>query len=381
MIYLDNAATTFPKPDSVYEKMDEFSRNGAVNAGRGSYTLAQDAMRLIEETRDMIRTRVNLKNDADVIFSPSITLAMNQVINGIKWSPGDVVYVSPYEHNAVARTLNYCQKREGIEIRELPIDSEIFEIDIDKMKYDFAKNHPKAIFCTHISNVTGYVLPVKEIFAEGKRYDSINVLDSAQSFGLLEIDATNMSADLIAFTAHKSLYGPIGIAGFINVSRIDLKEVFVGGTGSDSLNLDMPQNGVLRYEAGSLNIVAIAGLNEALKNIDIKRVYNHAKKLTVTLRDGLANIKGIRVLTPGDLNKHIGIVSFVVKDMNSNDVADILNEDYDIAVRAGYHCAPFIHKYLKDESSLGTVRLGIGQFNTVDDINTFIKSIKEVLAG
>ena len=375
MIYLDNAATTFPKPDSVYEKIDEFSRNGAVNAGRGSYTLAQDAMRLIEETRDLIRTMVNLKNNADVIFSPSITLAMNQVINGIKWSPGDIVYVSPYEHNAVARTLNYCQKREKIEIRELPIISEIFEIDIDKMKYDFAKNHPKAIFCTHVSNVTGYVLP------EGKRYGSINVLDSAQSFGLLEIDATNMSADLIAFTAHKSLYGPMGIGGFINISGIELKEVFVGGTGSDSLNLDMPQNGAIKYEAGSLNIVAIAGLNEALKNIDIKRVYNHEKMLTTALRDGLANINGIKILAPSDLNKHIGIISFVVKDMNSNDVADILNEDFDIAVRAGYHCAPFIHKYLKDESSLGTVRVGVGQFNTVDEIDTFIKSIKEVLVG
>lgn len=381
MIYLDNAATTYPKPEDVYKRMDDFFRNAAVNVGRGSYTLAQNAMHLIEETKDMIKTMLHIRNNADVIFSSSITMAMNQVINGFKWKQGDVVYVSPYEHNAVARTLNYCRKREKIEIRELPIDSKSFLIDIDKMKYEFAKNHPKAIFCTHISNVTGYILPVKDIFTEGKRYDSINVLDTAQSLGLIEIDANDLNADLVAFTSHKSLYGPMGIGGFINVSGVELSEVYVGGTGSDSLNLEMPQYGSGRYEAGSQNVVAIAGLNEALRCIDIKQVFEHEKSLTVLLREKLADIKGVKVLLPGDLEKHIGIVSFVVKDMNSSDVADILNDDFDIAVRAGYHCAPFIHKYLKDEGSLGTVRVGIGQFNTVDELNVLIASIKEVLFG
>lgn len=378
MVYLDNAATTYPKPENVYNRMDDFFRNGAVNAGRGSYTLAQNAMHLIEETKDMIKARIYIKNKGDVVFAPSITLAMNQVINGLKWKQGDVVYVSPYEHNAVARTLNYCRKREKIEIRELPIDPESLLIDIDKMKYEFAKNHPKAIFCTHISNVTGYILPVKEIFAEGKRYDSINILDTAQSLGLIEVDANDINADLVAFTSHKSLYGPMGIGGFINVSGVELSEVYVGGTGSDSLNLEMPKDGSRKYEAGSQNVVAIAGLNEALRCIDIKQVFDHEKTLTILLREKLADIKGVKVLLPGDLEKHIGIVSFVVKDMNSNDVADILNDDFDIAVRAGYHCAPFIHKYLKDEGSLGTVRVGIGQFNTESDIKAVVKAISDL---
>lgn len=147
------------------------------------------------------------------------------------------------------------------------------------------------------------------------------------------------------------------------------------------MNLDMPEDGPGKYEAGSQNIVAIAGLNEALKCIDRERVFEHEKLLTVALREALANINGIKVLLPADLNKHIGIVSFVVKDMKSDDVADILNEDFEIAVRSGYHCAPFIHKYLKDERSLGTVRVGIGQFNSIDDINILIESIKEVLVG
>lgn len=381
MIYLDNAATTFPKPECVYNKIDYIARNGAVNAGRGSYALAQKAAHLIEETRDMLKSVVGIQNDVEVVFSPSITLAMNQIIQGMKWSSGDVVYVSPYEHNAVVRTLNYCQKRDGIAIRELPIESDTMLIDIDKMKYEFAKKHPKAIFCTHISNVTGYILPIKEIFSEGKRYDSINILDSAQSLGLIEIEAADIDVDLIAFTAHKSLYGPIGVGGFVNITGIDIDEFIVGGTGSDSLNLDMPMNGVSRFEAGSQNIVAIAGLNEALRNIDIKRVFNHERDLTVMLVEQLTDIKGVRLLLPGDLSKHIGIVSFIVKGMNSNDVADILNEDFDIAVRSGYHCAPFIHKYLKDEQSLGTVRVGLGQFNTIEDVSFFTNAVKEVLVG
>lgn len=381
MVYLDNAATTFPKPECVYKKMDYVARNGAVNAGRGSYALAQEATHLIEETKDMLKSVVGVKTDAEVVFTPSITLSMNQIVLGMKWSSGDVVYVSPYEHNSVARTLNYCQKRKDITIKELPIEANSMLIDIDKMKYEFAKNHPKAIFCTHISNVTGYILPIKEIFAEGKRYNSTNILDSAQSLGLLEIDAANINADLIAFTAHKSLYGPIGVGGFINISGVDIDEIIVGGTGSDSLNLEMPTHGATRFEAGSQNIVAIAGLNEALRDIDIKQVFNHERALTVMLREQMADIKGVRLLLPGDLSKHIGIISFIVKGMNSNDVADILNEDFDIAVRSGYHCAPFIHKYLKDEKSLGTVRVGLGQFNTIEDINVFTNAVKEVLIG
>lgn len=378
MIYLDNAATTFPKPECVYKKMDYISRNRAVNAGRGSYALAQDAIHLIEETRDMLKSVVGVQNDVEVVFSPSITIAMNQIIQGMKWTSGDVVYVSPYEHNSVARTLNYCQKRNNIIVRELPIQRDTLLIDIDKMKYEFAKNHPKAIFCTHVSNVTGYILPVKEIFAEGKRYSSINILDSAQSLGLIEIKAEDINVDIIAFTAHKSLYGPIGVGGFINITGIDMDDFIVGGTGSDSLNLDMPRHGASKFEAGSQNIVAIAGLNEALRNIDIKKVFSHEKDLTVVLRERLAGIKSVRLLLPGDFSKHIGIISFIVKDMNSNDVADILNEDFDIAVRAGYHCAPFIHKYLKDQSSLGTVRVGLGQFNTTNDVKLLVNAISDL---
>ena len=239
MVYLDNAATTFPKPKSVYDAMDKMNRQGAVNAGRGSYKLAQAASRLISETKIKLRQLVNVDVSAAVVFSSSITIAINQIVNGLCLRQKAVVYVSPYEHNAVARSLYELSKRKELIVKELPLDNGL-EIDIQKMKYEFAKDKPEAVFCTHVSNVTGYILPVEEIFREAKKHGSINVLDSAQSLGLIDVRADLMDVDLIAFAGHKTLYGPFGIGGFINVSAVPLDTFIAGGTGSDSLNLEMP---------------------------------------------------------------------------------------------------------------------------------------------
>ncbi len=375
MIYLDNAATTFPKPEPVYEGMDKANRKYAVNSGRGSYKAAQKAAKVIDDTRMLIRKLVAADVIADVVFSPSITVALNQVIKGISWENNDIVYVSPYEHNAIARTLNSLS---GIRVIELPINKKTFEIDIEKMKYLFAKDRPKAVFCTHISNVTGYILPVEKVFSEAKKYDAITVLDSAQSLGLIEVNSKKIDADIIAFAGHKTLYGPFGIGGFINISNISLNVVLTGGTGTDSLNLDMPEQNTTKYEPSSFNIVAIAGLYEALKCLDVNRNYQHERILTDYLVDNLNNIKGVTCFVPLDRNKHIGIISFVINGYKSDDVGMILDEDYDIAVRTGYHCAPYIHKYLDDKEYLGTVRIGVSQFNSKEDIKHLIKSINEL---
>ena len=176
---------------------------------------------------------------ASVVLAPSITIALNQIINGLGLDSKSTVYLSPYEHNAVARPLHYVEKHIGIRIKQIPINENTLEIDIDKLKYEFSKDRPTAVFCTNVSNVTGYVLPVEEIFEVSKSYGALNVLDSAQSLGLIATDVRNLKVDIIAFAGHKSLYGPFGIGGFINVSGIKLKEFIVGGTGSNSLNLDI----------------------------------------------------------------------------------------------------------------------------------------------
>lgn len=377
MIYLDNAATTFPKPESVYAAMDKINREGAVNAGRGAYKLAQSASNLITETKAKLRQLVHVDASTPVVFSPSITIAINQIVNGIYLRPKAVVYVSPYEHNAVARSLHDLAKKKVIVIKELPLDDGL-EIDVEKMKYQFSKDKPEAVFCTHISNVTGYILPIETIFKEAKKHGSLTILDSAQSLGLLDIRANLIDADIIAFTGHKTLYGPFGIGGFINVSGVELEPFITGGTGSDSLNLEMPSGMESRYESASANIIAVAGLNAALSSLVQKENMIYEKELTAYLIKELSSINEIKMFLPSNLEKHIGIVSFSFDDMNSNDIGLILDEDFDIAVRTGYHCAPYIHKHLNDEETLGTIRIGLGKFTQKDDVDKIIAALKEM---
>lgn len=380
MVYLDNAATTFPKPECVYVAMDKMNREGAVNAGRGSYRAAQIASKLIAETKKKIRNLVHVDASTAVVFSPSITIAMNQIVNGLELRTKAVVYVSPYEHNAVARSLYKLSKKKELIIKELPLNDSL-EIDIERMKYEFAKYKPEAVFCTHVSNVTGYILPVEEIFKEAKKHGSINILDSAQSLGLIEVRADLLDVDIIGFAGHKTLYGPFGIGGFVNVSGIELQTFITGGTGSDSLNLEMPSGSESKFESSSSNIVAIAGLSAALDCLNQKKHLQHEQMITEYLIHKLETIKGVNMFLPSDLRKHVGIVSFSVDGFNSEDIGSILDEDFNIAVRSGYHCAPYIHKYLKDERTLGTIRIGIGQFNTETDVDDLCLAISEILGG
>lgn len=377
MIYLDNAATTYPKPEEVYKKIDWANRNIAVNAGRGSYKVAQEASQLIENTRRLIIELVHGVGIERTVLLPSATIALNVILNGLSFSNGDIIYVSPYEHNAVARTLNRISNIKNIHIEELPL-KENLEIDIDKVRYLFMKNKPKCVCCTHVSNVTGYILPVKEIFEEAKEYGAITVMDASQSLGVIDIDVKTYKVDFIAFAGHKTLYGPFGVAGFIYNSAVPLESFIVGGTGSESLNLDMPKQVPEKYEPASKNIVAIAGLNEALTVLDRCNNYQKEKSLSGYAIEKLAKMKNVILYVPENKEQHIGVISFNVKGYKSDDIGTILDEDFDIAVRTGYHCAPYIHKYLDDEKYLGTVRVGLGQYNTKTDIDQLVDAISEL---
>lgn len=377
MIYLDNAATTYPKPESVYQKMDWANRRLAVNAGRGLYKTGQEASSLIEETRKKLIKAVHGIGVEVAVLTPSATISLNIILNGLPFLKGDVVYVSPYEHNAVARTLHRISQEKGIRIEELPL-KENLEIDLAKTKYQFIKDRPKCVCCTHVSNVTGYILPIEEIFLMAKEYEAITVMDAAQSFGLVDIDVRMCKADFIVFAGHKTLYGPVGAAGFIDNSTFNLAPFIVGGTGSESLKLDMPQTKPGKYEAASKNVVAIAGLNEALSVLNQTENFGVEKRLTQYAVEQLKSLKEVTLYIPENSEKHIGVISFNVKNYKSEDIGIILDEDFDIAVRTGYHCAPYVHKYLKDEKYLGTVRLGLGQFNTEEEIDQLVDAISQL---
>lgn len=378
MIYLDNAATTYPKSENVYKAIDDANRKLAVNAGRGSYKKAREVEALIEETRTLLLKTVNSTGKA--ILTPSATIALNIIINGLNINIGDTVYVSPYEHNAIIRTLYLIKSKTDINIVELPLDKKTLELDLKAVEYEFAKNKPSYVFISHVSNVTGYVQPVEEIFNLSKGYGAINVMDASQSFGLIDIDAGSIKADFIVFAGHKTIYGPFGAAGFIDNGSVELKLTCVGGTGSDSLNYDMPETSPGRYEAGSKDIVAIAGLNAALKELNVAEAYKQEKELTMYLIEKLKELDGVTMYIPSNyIDNHIGIVSLNVEGYKAEDIGMILDEDYDIAVRTGYHCAPLIHKYLDEKEHLGTVRISLGKFNSKEDIDALIEGLEEIL--
>lgn len=376
-IYLDNAATTFPKPEEVYCAMDEVNRKYGVNAGRGAYRLAREANRIIDEAKDNMKQLIENCGNSEVVFTPSITIALNQILNGIDFKKNDIVYISPYEHNAIARVLEKIRKEIGIEIKIIPINRDTLEIDLSMFNDLITREKPKCVCCTHISNVTGYILPICEIFEKAKEVGAITVLDAAQSLGLIKVDIKY--ADFIAFAGHKNLYGPFGIGGFIDKKSILLKEYLVGGTGSDSTNLNMPEKSPNRYESSSSNIVAIAGLNAALKKIDIENNYVKEKQLTEYAISKLQDIYGVILYIPENRQKHIGIISFNIKGMKADDVGTILDQDYDIAVRTGFHCAPYVHNFIRDLEFSGTVRIGIGQFNTESDIDLLCEALEELI--
>lgn len=372
MIYLDNAATTYPKAEEVYLALDKANRELAFNAGRGAYVASQRVFDMITETRSLLADLVGATGEV-VSFESSATEALNIIINGLDLSEGDTVYVSPFEHNAVIRPLYYLRKKKQIQIAILPFDKNTWDIDEEKMNDMFALKKPAAIFLSHVSNVTGYILPYEKVFSKAKQYKSINVLDCSQSLGVLNPKKANI--DFMVFAGHKSLYASFGVAGFMNLSNVHLNITKSGGTGSDSLNHEMAASGNLRYEAGSINGVAIAGLNASLKWLKKNDIYSHEKQLTEYLIDKLRKESKIEVYLPESKDNILGIVSINVDGYQPSDVGMILSEDFGICVRTGYHCSPFVHDFIGSKDKLGTVRISLGAFSTQAEIDAICDAI------
>lgn len=380
MIYLDNAATTFPKPEDVYSMVDHIQRNLAVNVGRGSYQAANDAMKIVDETRFLMAELLNATNPNNIIFAPSATIAANQIIMGLEWDEYKVVYVSPFEHNAIARPLEIIKQRYNITLLQLPFDGVTQKLDFEQMEQDFALNPPDYVFINHISNVTGAVLPVDIITSSSKVYDATVIVDGSQSVGLLEYNLQKSKFDYLIFAGHKNLYASWGIGGFIKNSPHRLINAFAGGNGSDSLNLSMGDSYPSSFEFGSPNIIAIASLNASLKwlkEIGIDTIAKKKKHLMNHLIEGLKSLPVV-LYTPADGVEHTSVISFTIPDYEPSEVGAILSGDFDIAVRTGFHCAPFIHELIDTKSTRGTVRVSLGYFNTENDIDCLIESLRSL---
>ncbi len=379
MIYLDNAATTFPKPGQVLDAVDYCQRNYAINVGRSSYPLANYAAEIVGETRNLLSAMVNAVDPDRVVFTASATIAANEVIMGLPWDEFKTIYVSPFEHNAIARPLSRMCKLHGIEIKSLPFDSKTQQWDQEETDRLFAIDPPDYIFINHISNVTGLILPIDSISQKAKKYGACVVVDASQSLGLVNIDIQKTNIDYLIFAGHKNLYASWGVGGFVSNSDI-LVPVISGGTGSDSLSLTMSDKSPIGFEPGSPNIIAISSLNASLNwlnSIGINNIADKKRKLMEQLIDGLNSAK-ITMYLPSDCKAHTSVLSFNMEGYTTTEIGTILAEDYDIAVRTGFHCAPLVHKLLDTEKTMGTVRISIGFFNSEEDIAAVTKAIEEI---
>ena len=379
IIYLDNAATTFPKPECVYEAVDAFNRNSAVNAGRGVYASAREASELILDVKAQLLELCNATQAASVFMAPSTTIALNQIICGQRWQEGANAYVTMYEHNSVMRPLMLMRDRYGVNVRLIPHVKGSLAIDLEKTEAMFEKFPPNFVAVNACSNVTGYILPAQQVFDLAKRYDAFTLLDAAQAFGLIDLNFATLNADAIAYAGHKTLYSTFGTAGAVLRNGVDLDVFLAGGNGIKSLELTMPESIPEKLEAGSIDTPAVAGLAASLGWLKTVDVLGHEKKLMEYLIDGLAELPEIKLYkAPGGMENQGSVVSFNLGDVNANAIGQILDDKHDIAVRVGHHCVSALHPYLKSLENRGTVRVSVGYFNTKDDIDALLDAMRQM---
>ncbi|MCF8001829.1 MAG: aminotransferase class V-fold PLP-dependent enzyme [Halanaerobiales bacterium] len=382
MIYFDNSATTFPKPDCVYKKMHEFYSKKGVNPGRGSYRLSREAEELTTNTRNLLKNILDVNSmSKDVVFTPSATFAINMILKGISYPDGANIYYTPFEHNASLRPLHYLKDNQNVNLIKIPIDQKTYLPDFNKLKNLFETNSPHMLVASHISNVCGVIQPVENLAGLAKDYNSYVLIDGAQSAGLINIKQRNI--DFYVWAGHKSLYGPFGIAGVVaeKNSLQNIEPLLYGGTGINSSLETMPDELPYRYEAGSNNILSIAGLNAALKWIKkttVQKIFQHDKKITTELIEILQTFMDIKLFLPDNLNNHINIVSIKVNGYSPDEFGKLLDEKFDIAVRTGLHCAPEAHGFLGTFSK-GLIRFSLGYYNTHLNLHDLKKNITSFL--
>lgn len=377
MIYFDNAATTFPKPECVYDFMNAFYRKSGVNAGRGNYGMAESAGALIKDTRRRLQALLRCESK-QVIFTPTATIALNIIIQGMIKKGAKNIYISPFEHNAVTRTLHNFEKQGTIAVRQLEVKQSL-AYDIERIRYQFDAVKPDMLIVSHASNVLGLVAPVEELCSLAKEYEAYTLIDMSQTAGLVDLQVGLNTIDFAVFAGHKTLYGPTGISGFVMKPDIEMPAVIFGGTGFESANQDMPQSLPERYEMGTGNIVGIAGLNAALKWLaeeGLDKIWKKEEEHRKRLLDILQGYDFLRVVGNNTQQKFVGIVSCVMDGISSDSAGGIFDH-YGIAVRTGLQCAPLAHKFLGTYPA-GTIRFSVGYFTSDDDFEALERALVEI---
>jgi len=378
-IYLDNAATTFPKPEAVYSAVDRTLRETGVSPNRGGYRQSLDASRILFEARESLAALFNVSDSSRFIITHSATESLNLAVKGLLM-PGDHVVTTTMEHNSLARPLHEVSNC-GVDLTWVSGDKDGY-VSVDSI-IKAVTPRTRFVAMTHCSNVTGALNPAGEIGSILKSRGVKFLLDASQSAGSIPIDIPSMSVDLFAAPGHKGLYGPQG-TGFLYIAEnVTLKPLMVGGTGGASTELIPPDDLPERYESGTHNIAGIAGLKAGVDFIasrGIENIQRYEMLLVRLLIEGLSSINGVEVINMNLAKPRGSVVSFKVDGIDPSTIGFILDKNFDIAVRVGLHCAPLAHRTIGTFPE-GTVRVSPGIFNIREDIDCFLTAINEIASG
>ena len=378
MIYLDNAATTFPKPMSVRREINGALTGYGANPGRGGHKMAIRASEEIYKCRRKLAEFFGEENPENVFFTLNCTHAVNIVVKGLL-KPGDHVVVSDLEHNAVMRPL-FALKNKDITYSIARVSESSVEETLDNFRNALQSN-TRLVICTHVSNVWGIKLPIERITAMCHQYGIPVMIDAAQSAGIFDIDISENKFDFLCMPGHKGLYGPMGTGALITSHHDMLDTIIEGGTGSNSAFLSQPDTPPDKLESGTPNLIGIAGLSagvDFVKSVSTKKILMHEIKLLTHLYDRLSANPGIVLYTNRPESSCTGgVLSFNVRGKDSEAVADYLNRQYGIAVRAGLHCSPAAHKHFNTQKT-GAVRISPSYFTTMNDINILSSALTKI---
>lgn len=380
-IYCDNGATSYPKAPLVGDSMINYINNIGCNVNRGAYSSSYEAENIVYETRELLCELFDFDKAENAIITANITASLNMVLKGLL-CPGDNVIVSSMEHNAVMRPLSSLGKK-GVTITKVPCNS-LGEINIKDIQSAIT-HKTKAVVMTHGSNVCGTLLPINEIGQICKDNNIIFIVDSAQTAGIVDISMKKSNIDILCFTGHKGLLGPQGIGGFLIRDEIVplVDSLIEGGTGSLSEEEIQPTYMPDKYESGTANIPGIYGLNASLKylkEVGTKNIYEKEMYLTKRFIDGILSIDESLLIGKKHTENRTAVVSLDFKDLDNGIVCHQLDKTYNIQTRSGLHCAPSAHKTLGTFPN-GTVRFSFGHFNSVEDIDYVLKSIRNIISS
>ncbi|MCG6946686.1 MAG: aminotransferase class V-fold PLP-dependent enzyme [Deltaproteobacteria bacterium] len=377
MIYLDNAATSFPKPKQVIDAVAHYLDEIGGNPGRAAHAQAREAGRVIDRTRRSLATLLGNVKPSRLLCTPSTTVALNLAFKGLLQA-GDHVVTTSMEHNSVMRPLHALQKL-GISHSQIPCSpsGELDPADI----LPLIQPQTRLIALIHGSNVTGNLMPVSEVGKMARERGILLLVDAAQTVGKIPIDPQQSNIDLLAGPGHKGLLGPMG-TGFLYVRPgLELEPLWQGGTGTYSESMEQPETWPERFESGTLNAPGLAGLAAGIAEVQkqgLEAIAAHEQSLIESLADGLNQLPGIILYGSPDKSSCTGTLSFNVQALDCSEVAHILDTAYAIAVRSGLHCAPAAHRTINTFPH-GTVRVSVSPYNTQEDIHTLIGAVSEII--